>query len=58
MKIYYSVYWDGGGSVGDEVRRCDNGKVDRDVGGEVGSGDVEEDLIETRNYYCSWDGIF
>ena len=40
MKIYYSVYWDGGGSVGDEVRRCDNGKVDRDVSGEVGSGDV------------------
>ena len=41
MNIDDSVYWDGGGNVGGEVNRGDNGKVYSDVGSEVGSGHFE-----------------
>ena len=53
MNIDDSVYWDGGGSVGGEVNRGDNGKVYSDVGSEVGSGHLEEVELESGNKVCS-----
>ena len=45
MNIDDSVYWGGDGSVGGEVSRGNNGKLDIDIVSAVGSGDVEEVLL-------------
>ena len=41
MNIYDSLGWDVDRSISAEVGRCDDGRVDSDVGDKVGRGDGE-----------------